>query len=674
MAKYTLLEDEPAAPVVTQPANGKYQIVDENMGMLEQFGRAAGHHLGNAAHGAAQLVENAIGAGSGAASRALNSPDNFINNYIQKQVAQDNAAMRQRESEYQSSVPDSAASYSGAAVGGALPFVVGGGANALRGVGDMATKALAFAPKLAQKVGAGAAQGAAIGATSPVLGNEYLSEKLNQLGTGAVFGGALPIAGKALGAVGNAVGSVRDLIDPSRIVGRNSATAIGDALSAIKSQAPEVAAVKPSFKLNTDGTMTPIQGDIGNLTSRITNSGASMEDVIAALRNPKNFVPGSRPTTAQSLADVLGSKNVGMVQIEKALANKPDFKTLMSERGVENTGARLAQLAQVAKSPDDIAAAIAARKEAVAPQIQSLLTNGAPVASDPIIVHIDKISQSSLGVDPVIKKSLNYLRDSLQKEAGDSGVIRPDILDAYRQNLRNIIADNSSNGAVSSKAEAGLNPLKNTITDSIEQHNPGYRAYLADYAKFSTPINTMEAGQNMLGGLQGALDAGGNSFLALTKYNSLLAKALKGEYGIDPSAEKALRAVQSDLQRETISNSIKSGGSDTAYNLGADTWLNRQIMGGGLEGQQGHLPAAIAALAGGATGGPMGAAAAAGGMKGASKIASNRLVNAWSDAMMNPEVMAENLARLQSKQAPGISSKLAEALKNMPIVNQMGGK
>lgn len=153
----------------------------------QDFLSAAGHHLMNLPHGAAQLVEN------GVAKVASLLPDNPVSRAIANTAAQDNAAMQEREKAYQAVTPDNAASYAGAATGEVLPFIYGAGAKAIQGVGNKAADfASLLLGKTGQTVTGGAAQGATVAALQPVTTGDYWGTKGQQVGTGTAFGGMAP--------------------------------------------------------------------------------------------------------------------------------------------------------------------------------------------------------------------------------------------------------------------------------------------------------------------------------------------------------------------------------------------------------------------------------------------------------------------------------------------------
>lgn len=119
-------------------------------GMLDAFQ----HHALSPLHGAAQLVEHGLG------KLGVISPDT---------IAQDDAAMRQREEDYQARTAGNAGSYIGAVPGEVLPWMVGLGE--LRAAGLLPKVTQGGLKGAVKKGGLLAAEGAVMGATQPVLGD-----------------------------------------------------------------------------------------------------------------------------------------------------------------------------------------------------------------------------------------------------------------------------------------------------------------------------------------------------------------------------------------------------------------------------------------------------------------------------------------------------------------------
>lgn len=159
-------------------------------GMLDTLD-AAQHWAVGGVQGLAQLGENAINAGA----NAVLPEGNALRGAINRTTASDNAAMRQREADYQARVPDGIPANIGAVIGAVAPFSYGNtGVQALGQVGKFAETMLSRAPVAGRIVG-GAAQGGLGALAAPVTGDgEYWDEKAGQMKSGAIAGGIVPAA------------------------------------------------------------------------------------------------------------------------------------------------------------------------------------------------------------------------------------------------------------------------------------------------------------------------------------------------------------------------------------------------------------------------------------------------------------------------------------------------
>jgi len=538
------------------------------------------------------------------------------------------------ENQYQADTPGSVAAGVGRIAGNlAMPVK---GAQLLKG-----------ASALPRAINA-AVTGGAIGAMQPVTNAEdFATTKGIQVGAGAVGGGALSIGGSALGGAFN---TIRPLVAPNSAAGNII-------LRGLKQTA-------------TDATA---KGD---------SQGAAMADpaaLIQRLNDARSLVPGSLPTTAQ----VGGLPQ--LVMAEKTLKNNPSYRPAFEDRAISNNQARLAALKNIAGTPAEIESAIDARTAAMTPVRQAVLDNGSPVNVNPLLDRLSASQNSPIGTNPVVGGALADIQNQIRSRAsadkpgpyspsqlraemnGSPGLwIKPDQLDGIRQNATSYVRANASNGAVQSQEVAGIEPARQAITDAISHANPGYRGYLSDYAKNSVPINTMETGKAILDSLErGTMNAAGDVSPVLSQFRSQYNSAMKNApYGIDPAAKTTLDAIESDLQRETISNSIKSSGSDTYFNAQAPNWLASKIYGSSLDGKS-ALGNGMGALAGLLTGGPMGAA---GGYMAGQKMgafAGQRVNTALQNAMLDPQTFARLLqeaANRSSAQSGGLLAPKAGAL------------
>lgn len=565
---------------------------------LSDFGSAGVHNVLKPIHGLTQAVQHGL---AGAADYI--APNSAISQKIRGDTTSDDAALAKWEADYQKSTPDSAGAMAGATAGTIAPFLLSGPAKGLQAAGDyvgsLVPNAIAKAAPLVPRVVSGAAQGGLLSLAAPITeGGDYASQKTEQAKTSALIGGGIPVVGAIGGALYNAA---KPLINPNSVV--------ADALR-----------------------------------KWLPNGVGAVDEL----------VPGSRPTTAQV------APNPNIVAAEKALSENPAYKPLFDARTVSNNDARWSAVDQIAKTPTDVDAAIAARKAITSPMQDALLENGKPVPADGIIAKVKELANSPLGTRPAIGSAAKDMLATLQENVildpvTGKATIPPAHLDAIRQNVKDYLAKHTPDGKVGSQQQAAFEPVRGAIVDAIEGANPGYRDYLAQYARHSVPINTMEAGQSIVDNLgMRAAGAGGAAQITLPGISGALKKATSGPYGIAPDAQAALESIQADIQRASISNSVKSSGSDTSYNLKAPGWIGKQLYGENFNG-----PASPVKWLGGAVGSYFGnLPGAAGGYLGASKLAdfaSSRVNKVLAEALLNP-------AKAQELLQPPITNKYLQQL------------
>lgn len=176
-----------------------------------------------------------------------------------------------------------------------------------------------------------AGQGAVLGALTPAEdAKNLLSEKINQIGAGAVLGGLL-----------------------------SSGIDLGKGVYNI---AKEFA--KP---LTTTGQKAILQERLQELASK------EPEKIIAALRNAPEVVPGSKPTAAEALADIPAA--TGLAAYQKSLEAIPQkgISADFAVRDVAQQTARKQVLQKTGGTEDDIIEAIAERTRVTAPLREAAL-------------------------------------------------------------------------------------------------------------------------------------------------------------------------------------------------------------------------------------------------------------------------------------------------------------
>lgn len=629
---------------------------------------AAVHNADNTLVGAGQLAAHGISAATGNPS-AANAADQFAQN---------------REHTYQAGTPTNIGSLVGATAGQVAPWLVGLG-------GLKAAGAIPKATSMLGKIGVGALEGGAIGASQPVTGNgSFASQKLGQVGTGAALGGSIPAITAGASEVGNLGKAV---FNPKAVAAQNIARLVGhDPATLAKLDAASPRMPLPDGNIPVSEAVPPTLPVTGNIS-------------------------GLQPTTAQA------APSASSVAAEKALRNQPGHAEQFVQRQTDNNASRLAVLQQHAGDEATMQAAKDARSAATQPYIQEHLqpatpatrwtaaaqpldavlknpgrlssgdfdalkqaraivakVKGGSMQEDDAVQAMNDLEQgvtsqkaqkafssafgavdqnmidpsqvlraaaltrnTGLGARPAVRTALDNIMATINQSKNTRGLVPADVLDSIRQNINDFLVSPAGKRATPQEA-LGVAPIRNQLVKTIGQHAPGYSDYLAAYAKHSEPVNTMQAAQSILDRVNNrALNSAGAAPLSLSDINVGLSKIDRGRYGVSPKAQADLAAIQDSLKQEGISNSFRSPGSDTAYNLNAQGALTKNLLGptfGGPTGRTRFGAAALGALVGDHFGGPGGAAAGAGigaFFNKAANVVNARIMDEYAKGLLNPQ-------------------------------------
>lgn len=402
---------------------------------------------------------------------------------------------------------------------------------------------------------------------------------------------------------------------------------------------------------NIRGVVQPFtnpQAYVGNQLAQTLGPDAAQ--VAANIRGAQQFVPGSLPTTAQ-----VGATPT-LVATEKALETiSPEFKMSLAQRQADNNAARWGVLTDVAQTPEALAAAQAARAQAVEPLYDA--AHRATVNVGPAFgryMQIPEMQEAMAAANANASLDASVGRGVAPVwPTADSKTINGAALDYTSRALDGMI--NKAKIAGDNARAASLQALQAKLENWTQTYVPGVKQASDAYASLSTPINTMEAAQQIANNLgTRPMGVNGVADIQLMPYRSALTKALNGQkFGIDPQALTSLQGIGQDLQRATISNSLRSSGSDTAYNISAAGWLPRQIYGQNFNGA-GTAVRSLAALGALAHGNPTLAAGVMLGGKRLGTMAGDRLNAQLAQLMMNPEQLLPYLdaARAASNSVP----------------------
>lgn len=373
----------------------------------------------------------------------------------------------------------------------------------------------AQAPTALGRIGQGAATGTAFAGVQPVTNVEnYLDEKIQQMGAGAVFGalvsGGLETASKA------------------------------------KKIITELA--KPTTQ---KGRLEILRNYLNDLT------GGKKDEVIKALQTAPEIVPGSRPTAAEAVADI--PQATGLAAFQKQVSRQaPETGApgAFAARAAEQQAARSGLLqTEVAGTPQmlDLAKSLRefdASRNYGAAFAQNVTANPrlAQIASNPYIKDAlpdaIKLSEAKgINAKTDLTQFLQYVKIGLDKQLNRTG-----------------------DTALSRTEKEAVKAAKRELVDWVSAKNPEFAKAREAFAEASKPINRMEVGQFLQQKLNTPLDAERAGAFALAVQNA--ATTIKKSSGaavgeklsdvLTPKQVAAVNNILADLQRTARAQDLAS--------------------------------------------------------------------------------------------------------------------
>jgi hypothetical protein len=356
------------------------------------------------------------------------------------------------------------------------------------------------APTAIGRIGQAAGTGLLFGGVTPVVNTEdYLNEKLTQLGTGAVAGALI---GSGVETAKKATRVVKDLSQPLTETGRKDA-----------------------------------------LREYLTKlSGPEQEKVVSALRSADELVTGSKPTVAEAVADIPTA--TGLAAYQRRLSGSMPEEGIagqFAQRGAEQQAARVGALQQdVAQTPEllDLAKTLrdadATRNYGQAfaqtitadPRLAQIASN--PYFKDALPDAIKLAEAKGITAKTDLTELLQYVKISLDKQLGKTG-----------------------DTALSNAEKLAVRNVKKDLLGWVGQKNPQYSLARESFARASQPINQMEIGQfleSKLGTALGDKERAGAFATAVQEAASTIKKA-SGQ-----AAGKRLEDVLTPKQTATVNN------------------------------------------------------------------------------------------------------------------------
>jgi hypothetical protein len=313
-----------------------------------------------------------------------------------------------------------------------------------------------------------------------------------------------------------------------------------------------------------------------------------------------DLVPNYTPTLAQKYNDP------GLATLERGLqSTNPGPFALRAEANQKAIGGFVDNLRG---HPEDIINAEAQRDSATAGLRDAAFANKSPVDAAPVSGSIDSILAGPDGKRAAISKTLTDVQKSLHVGGDVDAPLEtdPEMLYGVRKHINDLLSpvaqrDNPELQAASSQ----LSKVKSALDEAIEAGAPGFKSYVAEFAKQSKPIDAMKF-------LQSSNLTDSNGTVTLQKVDGLIKSIQKQQSapGIQKASAvtdeqlKALNTLRNTLRAQAASFAGKALGSNTFQNLATNSRV------AGVAGNP--LVALGMAGAGAYAGGPLGALVATG--------------------------------------------------------------
>jgi hypothetical protein len=357
--------------------------------------------------------------------------------------------------------------------------------------------------------------------------------------------------------------------------------------------------------------------------------------------------PGSRATTAGA------SRDPGLMGAETSLRGAFDTNGQFANRIADNNQARLDYLDRVARDEAAIAAAKSKRSDVTRPMREDAFANASPAdLQTPIQARIDAIVASPAGTGVATENAMKWLRGRLEVAGNDPAKmyeVRKDVANAISGRLD---ADNNRLSA----AAGQLRDVQRVIDDAIESAAPGYRDYMAQFAKNSRPINQMELLQfirskSLTGSKNPKTD---DDVIGAANWTRQM-RAQAEEIGatLSPQQQTVLRKISQDIDDGVApQNAGRVPGSDTVKNMTIANLVGRML------GEKYATNTTVQSLAR-----PL---------QWMYKLPEERVQALLVDAMLDPKLAADLMARANIVRVGGLSERLRQRAVDMGMSSAIG--
>lgn len=331
----------------------------------------------------------------------------------------------------------------------------------------------------------------------------------------------------------------------------------------------------------TKGRAEQVAADtLGRLAQDKKASLQNINEYLARQKSGNVGVPGSVPTAGAVSADY------GLISGEQLIA-RGDSSPLFAARRADNNAARLADLAKLRATTEQVAAYQAKRDKITAPLRDAAFgrTTG-PVDYDAVSGVVERLRATPEGGRQETSRALNILSDWIESRKADGRVLPRDAY-ALHQDINDLIRGRIGDERGAVKLSAGMaTEVKKALADAIDAKAPGFKKYLTTYSRLSRPIERLEVITDKLGGsdLSRVTNAmpqitpdGAAYTLSQNKMRNVV-NSIKDETRPAAAQSEVLSRVLGDLNAEAVaSRGGKMPGSDTYQNIASANFVNRML-------------------------------------------------------------------------------------------------
>lgn len=325
----------------------------------------------------------------------------------------------------------------------------------------------------------------------------------------------------------------------------------------------------PAFLESTGNT-------VRDLMSPLTSSGQARlagnvlseqaQDPNAAIRNLQNsqpLVPGSMPTSGPA------SQDLGLLGVEKAMRGRSPVS--FAERMSQQNAARQSELTDLAGTPNDLKAAIAARGKATGPLYASAAQDSAPIDNEMIALMQRPSMQAAIAKAQGLAAEKGQAFGISSTGPGGPMNLSGQDLQRVKMALDDMKTTAFTQGIGSHQASAMQDTL-DSLKNWMQRNVPSQRAADAAFQVASGPINRMQTLQELQKGsnLTAADVQTGQYFMSPAGFSRGLDAVKEDPFsGVGAGDLTRLEAIRKDLQNSQAINgpALKAPGSDTFQNL-----------------------------------------------------------------------------------------------------------